>query len=152
MRNNTSTLYNVTMWVLVICIGVWHRWCHLPKQMYPANCEFKCSSRLQRQEYSLYLTICDLVVLTQGVCLDPHKDEPVELVCKRVRKNKLCKSWDQCQKVILPTDGCCPICGESKITITAQVKLPVILKEVHSILHWMKMGYRHTLQYMTHRI
>lgn len=42
-----------------------------------------------------------------------NNNETVTDFCARVRNRRRCRSQQNCNTIVLPTDGCCPICGKS---------------------------------------
>ena len=47
----------------------------------------------------------------RGECIDSD-GEVAEDICALVRESGMCADLTDCETVIAPDDGCCPICGE----------------------------------------
>ena len=49
--------------------------------------------------------------MPSGICEQPSGEETLEIFCERVRSDR-CRDLADCESIVQPTDGCCPICGK----------------------------------------
>ena len=50
----------------------------------------------------------------RGACMAPEQGVTVNNICQRLRNSGRCTDLSDCDSVIRPEDGCCPVCGRSE--------------------------------------
>ena len=58
-----------------------------------------------------------VVFFSTGQCMEVMDTESVSDHCERVRSSSRCETRSNCANMVLPSDGCCPICGKVVIVL-----------------------------------
>lgn len=86
------------LYILHLCIHTYSQVCGTDMVTYNHICVLRSMSSNARPDY-------------EGECMGEEGDS-FEDICNRVSEKGVCRyNSNNCKKLVLPNDGCCPVCG-----------------------------------------